>query len=57
MPFMDTDSGDTTGEAVNDTPGDLPVLDAEVIENTVTEDAQAVTEGSEGEEPDTDGSY
>ena len=57
MPFMDTDSGDTTGEAVNDMSGDLPVLDAEVIENTVTEDTQAVTDGSEGEEPDTDGSY
>ena len=44
MPFMDTDSGD------------LPVLDTEAIENAVTEEAQAVTNGSDGEEPDTDGS-
>jgi hypothetical protein len=29
-------------------PGDLPVLDTEAIENTVTEDAQAVTDGSDG---------
>ena len=44
MPFMDTDSGD------------LPILDTEAIENAVTEEAQAVTNGSDGEEPDTDGS-
>jgi preprotein translocase subunit SecG len=43
MPFMDTDSGD------------LPILDTEAIENAVTEEAQAVTNGSDGEEPDTDG--
>jgi preprotein translocase subunit SecG len=62
MPFMDTasettdDYGVQTSDAVNESPGDLPVLDTEVNENAVTEKAQAVTDGSDGEEPDTDGS-
>jgi preprotein translocase subunit SecG len=51
MPFMDTGSGD----AVDDLPGDLPELDTAVIDNAVKEEAQAVTDGSGGEEPDTDG--
>jgi len=71
MPFMDTDSGAATSDnvdgygiqssdAVNykpgDMPGDMPVLDTEVIENAVTDEAQAVANGSDGDEPDTDGS-
>ena len=67
MPFMDTDSRDTaadaidgygvqTSGAVNDLPGDLPVLDTDVMENAVTEEAEAVANGSAGEESDTDGS-
>ncbi len=66
LPFIDTaaDSVDgygvQTGSALNDLPrdlpGDLPVLDTEVIENTQTEEAQAAADSSYGEEPDTDGS-
>jgi len=62
VPFMDTtsettdDYGVQTSDAVNDAPGDLPVPDTEVNENAVTEEAQAVTNGSDGEDPDTDGS-
>ncbi len=67
IPLMDTASGDAashtddgyevqTSGAVNDSPGDLPVLDTEVIENAVTEEAQAVANGSDGDEPNTDGS-
>ncbi len=65
LPFMDTTAdtvdgyGVQTSSAPNDSPGDLPgdlpVLDTEVIENTRTEEAQAVADGSDGEEPDTDG--
>ena len=55
-----SDTGDgygvqTSGES-NVTPGDLPVLDTKVSENEITEEAQAVLNGSEGEEPGTDGS-
>jgi len=56
MPFMDTDSGDAVNDLPRDLPGDLPELDTAVIDNAVKEEAQAVTDGSSGEEPDTDGS-
>lgn len=54
MPFMDTASDNVDGYgvqssgAVDDLPGVLPVLDTDVIENAVTEEAQAVTDGSDG---------
>ncbi len=66
MPFMDADSetvdgyGFQTSGAVNylpgDSPGDLPVLDTEFIEHSITKETQAVADGSDGEEPDKDGS-
>ena len=66
VPLMDSASdpvdgyGVQTSEVVNDMPGDLPgdlpELDTAVIDNAVKEEAQAVTDGSGGEEPDTDGS-
>ncbi len=34
---------------------DMPVLDTETIKNEITEKAQAVVNGTEGEEPDKDG--
>jgi hypothetical protein len=50
MPLMNSDSGDAASD------GDMPVLDTDVIDNAVTEEPQAVTDGSDGEGPDTDGS-
>jgi len=54
MPFIDTDSdnvdgyGVQTSGAVDDLPGDLPALNSEASEKTVIEEAQAVTDGSDG---------
>ena len=67
LPFMDTNLEDAasdtadgygvqTSDAVNNLPGDLPEFDTDVIDTAVTEDARAVTDGSDGGEPDTDGS-
>ncbi len=71
IPFLETASGEAvldtvdsyeeqTSSAVNDFPGaspeDLPVLDTEAIENAIEKETQAVTDGSDGEGPDTDGS-
>ena len=50
MPLMNSDSRDAASD------GDMPVPDTGVIENAVTEEPQAVTDGSDGEGPDTDGS-
>jgi len=54
LPFMDTAAdtddgyGVQTSSALNDFPGDLPVLDTEVIENTLIEEAQVVADGFDG---------
>ncbi len=62
MPLIDTVSGDVTAETdgygvrTSGAVDDMPVLDTEGVENAVTEEAQAVTDGSSGEKSDTEGS-